>query len=417
MSKLKKTFTYRFYNSAGVQLFHYQKFGIKIDDLPSWGMTINGGNGQVNLRIKTDITNYINATLTASFATCRIYVSDRESNSAGDLLWVGVVDEITLSTGRHITIDIRLNGLSFLFASHIARITTTTISNGASGDRRFTYTDDEPADILKDLINQYNQLSTTIFYLPSSIDNTGLTLTCTINAMTFFEAVQEVMKFLPDLWYFRINGNGLFEFHKTDLDNVDHILHLGKEIGENSSFKLNVGQIVNTVEIHGGDTGGGVNLFKRYSNTVSISNYGRRELIVSNQNITTTTGANLLANSILEKRLTPVRSVTVSVLDSNYNSEGYDIESLRVGDSIQIRSSDMETFTSKWDSATWDLNAWDYGLISSVGVPFQIQQIQYNGDRATITASDMGVSQNDTIETLRRKEIVNATLKSPDQPT
>lgn len=417
MSKFKKTFTYRFYNSAGVQLFHYQKFGIKIDDFPSWGMTINGGTGQVNLRIKTDITNYIGATFTASFATCRIYVSDRESSASGDLLWVGLVDTISTTIGKHVVIDVSINGLSFLFAFHVARITTTTISNGASGDRRFTYTDDDPADILRDLITQYNQLSTTIFYTPSSIDDTGLTLTCTINAMTFFEAVQEVMKFLPELWYFRINGNGLFEFHKTDLNNVDHVLHFGKEIAENSSVKVSLGGIVNTVEIHGGDTGGGTNLYKRYTNTVSIANYGRRELIVSNQNITTTTGANLLANSILEKRLNPVRSISISVIDSNYNDKGYDIETLKVGDSIQIKSSDIQTFNSRWDQSVWDLHAWDYGLISSIGVPFQIQQIQYNGDRATLVASDMGTSQNDTIETLRRKEIVNATLKSPDQPT
>lgn len=415
MANTKKTYTYKTYNALGEQIFSYEENDVDIISPPSYTSKINGGSGVVNLEFGSTVQKYLAAAQAESIASIRIYVHDKDTPPQGTLLWVGEFSGSSFSLNEHIKINLKSNSISVFLSRIIARITTTTISSASLGDRRIQYSNDAPEDIIKDLLNQFNQINTAIFYVPESIATTGLTIDVTINAMTFLEAIQEVMKFLPDNYFFRIEGNGLFVFGITDFETIDHTLFIGKEI-VSGEFDFKVEDIVNAVEIHGGDTGAGDNLYKRYVNTSSLSAYGYREKIISNGNITTNTGAELLGQRILEKNISPVRSITAVVLDNNSYQQGYDIESLKVGQVISVISTQIATSETKWDDATWDLSFWDYDADASLGVPFQIKEIQYNKDRAIVTASDVSESQNDTIDELRKKEKVLATAKSPNQP-
>jgi len=378
--------------------------------------SINGGLGEVTFELNQSVENFMATSFALLFNKVEVYVSDIDSASTGDLVWSGLFQEYKFAITDFVKVKLTFASYTFLLAKTIARITTTTISNGDTGDRRFTYTDDDPALILRDLLDQFAQLHpSTITYTTTTIPLTGLSMTLTINAMTFWEAIQEVVKFMPDLYFWNLGSDGKIYFSQTDLSTVDHLVMIGDSV-VGGDYTYSTRDIINFIDYHGGETAG-VNLFKNYNNVTSVTEFGNREEIISNGNVTQTASAELETDRILSKNSTPVRSISVEIIDSNYTSKGYDIESLNVGDTIQIQSPKIKTNITKWDDGYFDLSYFDYDFDSALGVPFQIQSVQYSPTKATVVASEKVTTQSETIEMLNRRQKIRETQKSPNTPT
>lgn len=104
----------------------------------------------------------------------------------------------------------------------------------------------------------------------------------------------------------------------------------------------------------------------------SITTFGERVVFINDSRVTDTTTLTTLANGLLTQINRSAVRTKVRIPDYRGGKGGYDIESLKVGDTVLIvdptAPSVYNTATSLWDSALFDSGYWDYSLISSNGV-------------------------------------------------
>jgi hypothetical protein len=295
------------------------------------------------------------------------------------------------------------------------------VLESALGTTRVSYWQVEPADIFKDILDKFALKGGLVTYTSGSIKEVGVPLSLTLQNNTILDSVKEVVKFLPTDWYWYIDGNNIFHLDRTDFSNIDHKLYIGKEINA-GEFMLSFGSMVNGIYYHGGDTGSG-NLYKKFVNSTSQNTFGVYDKIISDERVTVEATAQANAQRELQKGVTPIRYITAEIIDSNGSAGGYDIESLRVGQVISVEAPQIPTERTLWQNGAgtlgnmlWGLSFWGYDVFASLGVPFQIQQITYYGDRVVIEASDIIQDTATTIVQLEKRAKIQATLNSPDEP-
>jgi len=75
-------------------------------------------------------------------------------------------------------------------------------------------------------------------------------------------------------------------------------------------------------------------------------------------------------------------------MDDHIDSElGYDIESVKVGDIIQVRDPKHVTCFSRWDESNWDEDYWDYNKNQFLAEPVIVEEINYYGTGIRVKAS------------------------------
>jgi len=317
-------------------------------------------------------------------------------------------------------------------------ITVTTLSGGtgpagtwtqrASADLTFAtwkttgftyaeFTNIDPSDMIKIIMDDYLNNGGEISYTNESIDQTGITTDYTFNANTLLESIQKCQELAPEGWYWYIDyGTNLLHFHKKN-ESPDHIFSLEKDVMD-AKFEKRIEDIVNTVYFTGGVVASGKNLFKKYENTASIEKYGRKSTKYNDSNVVLESTAETIANAILASKSEPELRVTLEILDSNNDMEmGYDIETIKVGDVVAVRNVSQQVSLSTWDVARWDEAYWDYNIQNLSTLQMQVQRIDYSADRAIITASTMATDISKRVESINKDVQAIQTLNNPEQPT
>ena len=129
-----------------------------------------------------------------------------------------------------------------------------------------------------------------------------------------------------------------------------------------------------------------------------------------------------MANRLLLEKSTPARRTVAKIIDSNgtnYPSNiGYDIESIKVGQNIQISEiTGAIPNPTKWDNFYWDGNLWDNVKNADVGEIMQITSVTYNPDYVEIEATTRLPEISKRIEDIQRNLNVNNYLLNPVSPT
>lgn len=278
----------------------------------------------------------------------------------------------------------------------------------------------DPSDIIKLLLDKYKTAGGSVSYSNNSIDKTSTEVTYTFNVNTLLEGVAKCVELAPKDWYWYLDyGTNLVHFHKKHEtpETPDHIFSLQKDIID-AKFEKRIEDIVNTVYFTGGDTGGGVNLFKKYTIAESVAKYGTKAMKYSDQRVTLTATADTIANSILETKSQPELRVTLEILDSNNEQGlGYDIESIKVGDSIAVRNITQQVGLSTWDYSRWDSSYWDYNIFTLSSLNMQVVKTTYKADTMVIEASTMAVDVNKRIEDINRNLEALQNANNPTNPT
>lgn len=275
----------------------------------------------------------------------------------------------------------------------------------------------DPSIILKLVLDKYQSLGGIVSYDNDSIDITNTTVTYTFNVNTILEAIGKCVELAPENWYWYLDyGTNLVHFHlKNELP--DHTFALEKDIID-AQFEKRIEDIVNTIYFTGGDTGGGVNLFKKYTNTESITKYGIKSMKYTDQRVTLTSTADTIANSILETKSQPELRVKLEILDSNNNQNmGYDIESIKVGDTVAVRNITQQVGLSTWDYARWDESYWDYNIYNLSSLTMQVVKLTYKQDSVLLEASTIATDVNKRIEDINRNLEALQNANNPDVPT
>lgn len=151
--------------------------------------------------------------------------------------------------------------LYFKVASGIPNTTTTFSSK------------DPSTEMLAPILDDYIGRGGSQIYTATSIDATGLSLTYIFKVQTVYEALQAILSLAPAGFYYYVDLGSQTIYFKNQSTTPDFMLTKGVEINS-LSLITTTENVVNDLLFTGGDTGGGVNLYKEYNDSQSIGAFG-----------------------------------------------------------------------------------------------------------------------------------------------
>lgn len=155
----------------------------------------------------------------------------------------------------------------------------------------------DPSNILKAIIDFARSRGAEINYTSDSIELTGTTVSYTFRAQTVEEAIKKVLELAPANWYFYYDFGTDTLYFKEKSATPDRWLRKGQTVVDGKIVKT-IEQIVNDVLFTGG---GNPALYVRRQNTTSISAIRRGLRKISDNRVTTTATANILADGEIDQ--------------------------------------------------------------------------------------------------------------------
>ena len=260
----------------------------------------------------------------------------------------------------------------------------------SGGGTTATYTSDDPTDIFKDVIDNYNNQGGIVTY-SSSTDNTGDSVSYTFLLNTTLEAVKKCLDLAPSDWYWYANPATDIIYFKQTLTTATHELTIDKHIKE-LDLQVTTDNIRNVVYFSGGDDGAGLNILVVVTNPTSITATGKQLLErISDSNVHDTTTATAIATNFLDRNSTSVYQAPVTVIDTTY-----DLTLFNPGDTVSFQNS-KHTF----------INA----LI------LQVASKQITPNYVVLTLGELPKKASTTLEDANRAITQLQTLNNPTSPT
>lgn len=379
---------------------------------PSFTSVINSGDAEMEIRLARNFDDYGEGVDVQLNNTVDVYVYDKEKPD-GELIFRGYISSYApVLEDDNSYLRIYVKGIVTTLANRVFRT--------SSGNTEINYLSQDPSNILKDIINKFrdNDLGE-VYYTNESIEMTNTTVTYEFNNVTYKEALDKVLELCPVYWFYRVEPSGLVTLkEKTTI--IDHQISTKKDIVYLSPEK-NLEDFANDVYFTGGEVGGS-NLFLRKQNFTSIDDYGRFSHQIIDGRVTDTTTAQIMVNKYLLEKGEPTRRTVVRIIDSNGNNFpsniGYDIESIKVGQNINISEiTGAVPSPTWWDNFSWDSAFWDNLKTSDVADIMQIYSISYSPDSLELEATTRLPAISKRVEDIKRNLDVKNFLLNPTGPT
>ena len=392
-----KTFLHKIYDSSNTYICTW---GNEVMNTPKFNWAINGGMGEMQIDLARPINDYSENVEVKVSNRIKTFILD-DDNKDGMQIYDGIItsyDPIVSQDGKEY---IRIH-----VASQLKTLNDKILKSG--NNTTLPYLSYDPSNIFTDILDKYAGVIT---YNSTSIVQTGTVASYTFSYVTCLEAIKKSLELCPAYWYWYIDGKSLFYLNVVDWDTTDHKLFFGKEAVEIDA-KKSIEELYNAVYFVGGGT---PNLYKLYERTSSIAEYGRREYKMQDDRVTLTTTAQLISDKFLDEHDHPTAEMRVKIVDKCIdNTRGYDIESFKPGDTVQIIDPQVKTGITLWDIAKWDVDYWDFDILSSLGQPLQIKNIDYNFDYCVLTLHSIAEEVSKRIEDIDRNL---ETVQSADIPS
>ncbi len=244
--------------------------------------------------------------------------------------WIKGNDEgVTVHILGHYTklaLDVLKNGTqTTLYSDSSAGLTTS--SPGSLADVGL---------IMRGIITRYRAETTNpkINYDTLTIPLSSTNGTYKFEMKTYREAMDKVKSIAPSNWYYYINEVGMVYF-KSKPTTATHKFIFGKHF---SSINVEYGiEKVRNVMLFWNKKGDAASVYKSYTDSNSISLYGRRVEKYFDSAVTSTTESGLISTKFLAENKNPDAKVICEIVDNNEDSnKGYDIESINPGDTCSF---------------------------------------------------------------------------------
>ncbi len=257
-----------------------------------------------------------------------------------------------------------------------------------TGATSIRYKGEDPSEILKDLLDRFTQSSVggKLDYATGSIDATGISVDYVFSNVTYQEAFKKVIDMCPFGWFIRTGADDIV-YLKAKSSTADHIFTLGKDILGFEPEKR-IENVINTLYFFGGDDGTGKKLFKKYTRSGSVSSYGVYAQRVSDESVHDIGTMDDIAGRILDNLDSPEIRVVLKILDDNNDQgKGYDIDTIKVGDTCRIVNATAQS-ENLWDSTIWDTSKWDFDINNAAAILLQIQKVETHEDYVILELSN-----------------------------
>lgn len=178
--------------------------------------------------------------------------------------------------------------------------------------------------------------NTKIYYTDASIPTSGdmaVVRGYTARGQTWLKAIEGLYKLLPATWFFRIENDGLFVVKQVSTT-ADHIFTLGADIIDIND-EIRTSSITNEY-LGYNDPSSGTPFVTRRANEVSILKYGHRTEIISDNRFNNKASMDAYLDRKLAISGDIVTPFSLTLSSKAFNSAGYPIEDIKVGDTFAI---------------------------------------------------------------------------------
>lgn len=372
----RKTFLVHVYNEENEYICTWAD----LIDTPKFKWTVNNGQSAMLLSLKRrwGSTGELGEPGTLGDVVlgnrCKVYVIDRDTDLEGILIFQGVIDDYSQDLGGD-DVEVSIVPLTAqlddgVFESQVTITTTPQIMMALL----------VLGGAIPGLTSDPSNPAGTDVYVGTAGPNEKLR-----------QVFDRVQKLAGGSWFYRINPDNTLTFNQwSSRGEPDHVLYIGKHVDQRARFRKSRMEYYQRVIVNGAP---GI--------TASASAVGydptfeRRDVIYNNTRISDVATASRIAHSLLEYYSQPMIEITVSVLDSNFNPEkGYDIESLKPGQTVSILHPDNVFYFNRWgDDSFWgDGDTWGGEWNWQVQRPWPIAELNYDYLEATITLRNRIVS-------------------------
>jgi hypothetical protein len=253
----------------------------------------------------------------------KIFAFSKDLDPEGVLVFTGYISKYTAQYGQSETTMVTI-------FSYGAELDNWVLED--SGDTRVPYLSQDPSDILKDTLDKFNVAGGVVSYDGASIDDTSTSVSYPFNLNTELEVIKVCLKLAPSDWFFYVDmATNLVHFHERPTIPA-HYFVLGKHILELNLEKY-IEDITNLVYFTGGDVGGGINLFKKYENATSITDFRRGLDRIQDERVKLESSADVIVGSLIDRAKQPLYRSSITIADSVYP-----IETIKLGDLIGFRN-------------------------------------------------------------------------------
>lgn len=372
-----------------------------------FSIDLNGGFSELVVRLARLESDYDENVSVDYENQLRLYEFDEDTGYAGVLIYSGKISRyVPQIVGSREYVEVT-------FLSYWWELQQMVLEDG--GDTEVTYTTQAPDAILKDALDKFTAAGGKLDYDGGSTDATGTTVSYVFNTATYQEVMMKCLDLAPFDWYLRVAANDIIHFEQKN-SVADHILTLGKEISEYYPEKR-IENVVNTIYFVGG---GSPKLYKKYVDAGSVTAYGTKSIKYIDERVTASGTSDKIKDRIFNNLSEPEIRITAKVMDNNgagrANSRGYDIESLFVGQTVQIRNATAKS-NNLWDEIVWEADSWDYDITNAASQVLQIVKLQYTPDYAIIELSNKQPDIVRRIEEINRQLVDSITVDNPTTPS
>lgn len=210
------------------------------------------------------------------------------------------------------------NNSGFVVAYDTAKDSLWIKLISSTGNTESPFTSQDPTTILKAIIDNYISQGGIINYSPTSTTDTALSVSYTFKVNTALEGIKKCLELAPYNWYWYVNPATDIIYFKSVATTADHKFIRGRHINS-LEIEAVTENLKNVVYFSGGDTGSGDNLFIRVTDTTSLASNRRGLERISDNRVTLTATATLLAQNFLDENSDEVYETTISIPDSTYD--------------------------------------------------------------------------------------------------
>ena len=409
-----KRFKYDVYENDGTYVSTWND----VISEPAFSAQVNGGLGEMKVVLARNADDF-GESEDVTFRNQVIVKCFDDDNHDGVTIFNGWISGYTpvLNQDQEY-LEITLMG----YVQELSRVELIDNGSGinetpAAGKTTVTYAAQEPGDILKDIIDKYNDLTGVfgkINYDLTSIEDTGVTVTYAFNTVTILQAINKIVEMCPANWYWYLDADNIIHLAEYSLT-PDHTFFVGKDINEIQPYKR-IENVKNVCYVIGKEVAG-ENLFRKYERAASITNYGRSAVFITDNRLTDADTMDKFANASLDSDDDPeVRTQVVIVDNNNSQGMGFDIELLHPGNVVNILNFLSKKTYTLWGQALWNVDVWGYDISNVTATNINVVKLEYKPDSISLELSSQLPLVGNTISELRRRlELVTSEL-NPDEP-
>lgn len=251
-----------------------------------------------------------------------------------------------------------------------------------------TYSSQDPiTGMMSAILTDYNNRGG--YITERDFEATGLSLTYTFVVAFIYDALKKVMDLSPDGFYSYIDlGTAEMDILQESAT-ADFTVVRGKDIVD-LELSLSIENIKNYLLFTGGDTGGGANLYRDYSDAESNALYGLRTEAKTDNRVTVTATADAIGDSFIAGNADETQETTLIVPVT-----AMDHTLLIPGKTIGFRNFD--------------------NFIDSMVL--QIVRREFNTKTVTLTLGRLPVRMSDEIQRINRGLLNEQTIANPSAPS